>query len=133
MNEPYLRLHQARLTQRAIGSSTARGQGTRGAVARSRAWLSELDPGRLSSPGAAGFPEALDCATEDLHRRLPDGARNWGAACKFLKIFLPDALYNRYTCKRYGLARLESAFEAPLDVHVGTGLRCEPEGARVPH
>ena len=132
MEERLIQLHQARLAQLAIGASTARGQGAAGVVSASRSWLATCDLRRFLAEGVESFPRALDRATEAMRVALPAGAQNWGAARKFLNIFLRDSLYNRYTCRHFELEVLEPQLEIPLDAHAARGLSSEPEGSYLP-
>ena len=69
---------------------------------------------------------------DSLKRRLPKGARSWGAARKALNIFLRDVLYNHYLRSHHGLDRLEDWLEVPLDRDVAVALRAESEGGELP-
>jgi hypothetical protein len=61
------------------------------------------------------FRARLDRRTADLQRFMPKGAKGWGTARKALNIFLRDAFYTTYLCKRYKLRRAEGVLEIPLD------------------
>ena len=41
-----------------------------------------------------------------------------------MNLFLRDAFYNRYLCRKYGLAKAEALFEIPLDSVVAKALCC---------
>lgn len=56
----------------------------------------------------------------------------WGAARKFLNIFLRDVVYNRYLCDKYELMHIVPWLELPLDSQVASGLREEPGGGSLP-
>jgi hypothetical protein len=64
----------------------------------------------------------LNDLTKRFSEAMPKGAKHWGMARKCLNLFFRDALYNFYLQEAYGLAKLESALEIPLDRHVGVAL-----------
>lgn len=74
----------------------------------------------------------MNKATEIFKKNLPAGAQHWGAARKFLNIFLRDIIYNRFLCETYELRHIEPWLEVPLDSHVANGLRSEPGGSMLP-
>jgi hypothetical protein len=74
----------------------------------------------------------LNKATQSLLKKLPRVAQNWGAARKFLNIFLRGIIYNRFLCENYNLYHIEPWLELPLDSHVANGLRSEPGGSSLP-
>jgi hypothetical protein len=89
---------------------------------------------QLMQPGVyiATSGEVVSLDNDELRSFLPKGVRHWGSARRFLNIFLRGALYNRYTCEKYGLTRLESWLEVPLDSHVAKGFLIKPEGKDLP-
>lgn len=106
----------------AIGRSTLRNQGAPGVVDAARNYLEELPLREFHVPTRTRFRRVLDKHTDQLQKKLPRGARNWGAARKALNIFLRDVVYNQYLCRHYGLRRLERWLEVPLDRDVATAL-----------
>jgi hypothetical protein len=81
-----------------------------------------------------GFGQRLDEQTQAvLHilKPLVPGKGPWGTVRKALNIYLRSALYNCFLRDRYGLERLETLFEIPLDSRVANGLRAEPEGKQL--
>jgi hypothetical protein len=106
--------------------------GPRGTIRAARSFLAVIDLSVLSRVSPADFPATLDRLTDDFVRALPEGARFWGAARKFLNIFLRDVFYTRQLCEAFPLHQLEDLLEVPLDSHVAIGLRSEPEGAILP-
>lgn len=116
----------------AIGPSTARGMGPSGMIPRARKYLAGLPVRSFQVQTQKEFTAALDRATQRFVKSLPKGARHWGAARKFLNIYLRDLVYNRFLCEHYRLERIEPWLELPLDSHVAKGLRKERGGSRVP-
>lgn len=114
---------QKRLGRTAVGPSTARGMGPKGTIAAARGFLQELDLRRFNVKTAAGYRRRLDEVTLELQARLPRTAQHWGAARKFLNIFLRNCSYNRFMSEAYDLARLEAWMEVPLDSHVAKGIK----------
>jgi len=112
-----------------IGASTARRMG-KGTVAAARRFLRSLDLRRFVTESEDAFQECLDATTLECQARLP--SKSWGAARKFLNIYLRGALYNRFLCEHYGLAILEPFLEVPLDRSVAIGLRGEDGGLSLP-
>jgi hypothetical protein len=76
------------------------------------------------------FLQRLDATTNDLKDKLP--CQSWGAARKFLNIFLREALYNRFLSEHYSLRVLERFLGVPLDRFVAVELRGERGGASLP-
>jgi hypothetical protein len=109
-----------------IGPSTARSMGT-GTVDEARRFLKTLDVKCFVTDSANVFRKQLDAATMELSQSLT--CRSWGAARKFLNIYLRGVLYNRHLCDHFGYQVLEPFLEVPLDSHVARGLRDE-EGGR---
>ncbi len=115
----YLRERQASIS---VGASTARGMGPRGTIRAARTFLGELQLERFHKTSEAEFLAELDKATEELKIRLPNGARMWGSARKFLNIFLRGCAYNKYLCAHHRLQLIQAWLEVPLDSHVAKGL-----------
>jgi hypothetical protein len=128
----HTRLRQLRIARIAIGASTARGQGRSGTVAAARQFLGNLDLSRVPSRSADRFTKWHDLTTEQLRRALPGRSPPWGAARKFLNIFLRDALYEAHLHQTYRLDRVERWLEVPLDGYVGKRLNADREGAALP-
>src|SRR5438067_10654261 len=126
------RLMHERIAELVIGISTLRNQGAPGVVSAAREFLKQLDLAAFRGGSRERFEARLNVATRRLERRLPRGARNWGAARKALNIFLRDVLYNHYLRSRHALDRLEEWLEVPLDRDVAVALRGESEGAALP-
>jgi len=103
-----------------IGASTARHMGA-GTVKEARDFLGSLDIGSFVNDSEEALNQHLDTTTVEFGKELT--CKSWGAARKFLNIFLRGALYNRCLCDCYGLAILEPFLETPLDSHVATALR----------
>jgi hypothetical protein len=116
-----LKLLHARLASAAIGASTARRMIPAGTIPTVRTFLAtEVGLSRLRPPR---YPQTLDDLTDALLARLPKKARPWGAARKFLNIFIRDAAYNVYLSSAYPLERLVPHLEVPLDSEVARGLK----------
>jgi hypothetical protein len=67
------------------------------------------------------FEAALDDLTLELIAAVKQV--KWGAARKFLNIFLRDASCNYFLRRHHGLENVERYLELPLDSHVATWLR----------
>lgn len=132
MDAVFYTLLQKRIASTAVGASTARGMGPKGTIQSARRFLANVDLARFSVDSEKLFSEKLDRVTAGLRRSLPRGARHWGAARKFLNIFLRGVVYNRHLYQRYKLSGIEPWLELPLDSHVAKGLRAEPNGRRIP-
>ena len=112
-----------------IGPSSLRNQGSVGVIKAAQGYLAKIDLEGFCAKDERTFLNALDAATEDLRRKLPRGAQNWGAARKGCNLFLRDICYNRYLCKRYRLEKSEEWMELPLDGLVANALkRVGPRG-----
>jgi hypothetical protein len=132
MNDKFIVLLQKRIGTIAIGPSTARRMGPKGTIGIARAFLQKLDLRRFRSPNRLAFESKLDQVTDEFVEALPSKAQHWGAARKFLNIFLRDVVYDRYLCEYYNLSMLESWLELPLDSHVAEGLRSEQGSENLP-
>jgi hypothetical protein len=98
-----------------IGPSALRNQGSKNVVGRARAYLNTVDYRAFSTMDQETFKKTLDNHTESLRKRLPAGAKNWGAARKALNLVLRDILYNQYLQREYGFNRIGKWLELPLD------------------
>lgn len=108
------------LAHTAIGPLTARKMGPSGTIDRVRSFLQQAALEDFVAEDASTFRKHLDRQTA----ALKDCAGvAWGAARKFLNIFLRDALYNRWMCAEFGLGKVEHWLELPLDSHTAKGLR----------
>jgi hypothetical protein len=116
-----LKAFQSRAARIAVGASTVRGRGNRGAVEAAREYFCQLDLRRFAN--ARGFVEALDQATNELRFALPPRARHWGLARKLLNIFLRDCLYLKDLNAVYRLDRVEAYLELPLDSITARALK----------
>ena len=114
---------QSRVARIAVGASTVRGRGNKGAAEASRAFLIDLDLTPFGTADHRHFARALNRNTEALRRALPRTCRKWGLARKVLDIFLRDALYTHYLRRRFNLNRSEAFFELPLDSITATALK----------
>jgi hypothetical protein len=133
MNDDFYTALQKRIANTSIGPSTARGMGPKGTIAAARSFLMKIDLTKFAVTSQAEFVSMLNKATSDLRQQLPDGARYWGAARKFLNIFLRGAVYNRYLCRKFQLSGIEPWLEIPIDSHVVKGLQREPNSQGVPN
>ena len=115
--------------QRAVGASTARGQGKKGLVRRIRKSLMKVHLIAFSGATDVRFARILDAETHRICRELPKGARSWGLARKCLNIFLRNCAYNAHLRTAFGLRGIESFLEIPLDSKVVTELKAQfPRG-----
>lgn len=120
LSQECLRILRYRLAHTAIGPSTARKMGPSGTIDRVRSFLQQVALEDFVAKDASTFREHLDRQTAVLQERAGVA---WGAARKFLNIFLRDALYNRWIYAEFGLGKIEHWLELPLDSHTAKGLR----------
>jgi len=113
---------QARAARGALGASSMRSAGAKGAVRAGRAFLCEVDLGDFRTASASRFRAALDGNTEGLQQAFPRQARHWGLARKGLNLFLRECLSNAYLRDAYSLQMAEPSYEVPLDSITGTTL-----------
>jgi hypothetical protein len=132
MNNELINALRRREASTSVGPSTARNMGPKGTIRAAREYLASLKLEHFAKKTEREFQAVLDRATSQFLRHLPRGARHWGAARKFLNIFLRGAVYNRFLCERYDLYRIERWLELPLDSHVANGLRREKGGHELP-
>jgi hypothetical protein len=119
----FLAAIQSRTARVAIGASTARGRGSKGAVRAARRFLARLRLAGFGVRNRPRFETRLNRATTRLVAALPRRARRWGLARKFLNIFLRDCLYTKYLADANGLDRVEELLELPLDSITAKELR----------
>lgn len=115
-----------------VGPSTARRMGPKGTIENARKFLASLDLGLFVKKTEKEFQDVLNQTTHRFVDHLPKGAKHWGAARKFLNIFLRGAVYNRFLCEYYRLYPIEQWLEVPLDSQVAAGLRKEKGGSDLP-
>ena len=132
MNAELISQLRRREASTAVGPSTARGMGPKGTISAAREYLASLDLTKFRVASEKEFRSVLNRATNRLQNQLPRSAKHWGAARKFLNIFLRNVVYNRYLRKYYRLSHLEPWLELPLDSHVAKGLRDEKGGSSLP-
>ena len=132
MDKTLIRALQRMLANTTVGPSSARSMGPRGTIAAAREFLVKLNLTQFHVETRRDFDRVLDRTTDSYVRRLPRQARNWGAARKWLNIFLRAVVYNRFLCGYYRLGKLERWLEIPLDSHVAKGLRREEGGNEIP-
>jgi hypothetical protein len=125
----FIRLIQKREASISIGASTARRM-PKNTVKKAREFLQAVDLRQFVTGSEKAFRKSLDASTEKLMEKLPK--HSWGAARKFLNIFLRGAFYNRYLYEHYDLDPLEFLLEVPLDKSVATGLKGERHGETLP-
>ena len=119
LSQECLRILRYRLAHTAIGPSTARKMGPPGTIGRVRSFLQQIALEDFVVEEAGAFYKHLDSQTAGLQECAGVA---WGAARKFLNIFLRDALYNRWMCAEFGLGKIEDLLELPLDSHTAKGL-----------
>jgi hypothetical protein len=78
------------------------------------------------------FLVVLGKKTNQLKRRYPEGAKNWGAARKAINIFLREVIYNRHVERYYQLRNIERWLEVPLDSHVARSIKSTSYGNTLP-
>ena len=118
----FLRAVKVRAARIAVSASATRNQGP-GTVQAARKFFSDLDLDQFSVARAPAFRCRLDDETKKLCRRLPKRSRSWGLARKLTNIFLRDAFYTTYLCKKFDLTAAENFFEIPLDSITAKCLR----------
>jgi len=132
LNTRFINVLRRREASISIGPSTARNMGPAGTIQDAREYLGSLKLKTFARRTEEEFQAELDRATDRFLSHLPEGAKYWGAARKFLNIFLRGAVYNRLLCEHYDLYRIEPWLELPLDSHVAKGLRSEKSGHDLP-
>jgi hypothetical protein len=110
-----------------IGPSSARGLLSKGTIQSVRDFLRGLDTREFTKRGQ--FSGTLDLETRSLAAKVPT---SWGAARKFLNLYLREITYNFFLREKYHLERVEHLLEVPLDSNVAKGLQGEKEGVRLP-
>lgn len=123
--EAFIELLRRRQASISVAASTARGMGPSGTVQAARDSLAALDLKAFCCKNEKDFLRALDKATEKVRGKLISGYQYWGAARKFVNIFLRGCTYNKYLCAWYNLKHIESYLEVPLDSHVYRGLKVD--------
>lgn len=124
MNTELLDALRRRTASASIGASTARKMGHKGTIAVARNYLATLELADFDCETELEFQAVLDRATDGFVEKI----EHWGAARKFINIFLLNVIYNRFLNDKYILAHTCAWLELPLDSHVAGGLREEPEG-----
>jgi len=132
MNKELIDVLRRRIASTSVGPSTARGMGPKGTIKAAREYLASFDLAKFAKKTERAFQAKLNQATLRFMNHLPQGAKHWGAARKFLNIFLRGAVYHRFLCEYYNLYRTERWLELPLDSHVAKGLRGEDGGKLLP-
>jgi hypothetical protein len=112
----------------AVGPSASRRMIRKGDIEHIRKFMDRLDLRRFSNP--ADFSRALNLSTRSLAKLLPQN--RWGAARKFLNLYLRNATYNFYLRRAYRLDRVEHLLELPMDSYAAKGLLNQPEGHQLP-
>lgn len=123
MRDNFLQIIQSRAARIAVGPSTVRGKGNAGVCKAARAYLRALNLSQFGTNNENDFKVALNDATENLRRSLPQNAQKWGLARKILNLFLRDSFYTSYLANAYNLSLAESFFELPLDSIVAKRLK----------
>ena len=123
MNRTDIRFLQTFVSELSANASTLRGRPA-GTVKRVRRFLRTLNLERYAVDDKAAFLRRLDHDTESLRKVLPQ--RQWGVARKSLNLFLRDVLYNHYLRRHFGLRRIESWLEIPLDSYSMKGMAADP-------
>lgn len=113
---------EARAARGALGASSMRSAGAKGAVRAGRAFLCEIDLRAFRTNSPSRFRAALDETTEGLQHAFPKQARHWGLARKGLNLFLRDCLSSVYLRDAYSLQMAEPYYEVPLDTITGSKL-----------
>ncbi|WP_454776392.1 hypothetical protein [Janthinobacterium tructae] len=113
MKEEYRNKLRLRLANTAIGPSTIRRMAPAGTIDPARAFLETIDLRKVGVCNEEQFATLIDALTSSYIEVVPN--LPWGAARKFLNIFLRDCLYCRFICEEYDLTWIERYLEVPLD------------------
>jgi len=119
----------------AVGPSALRGQG-KGVLKAAQLYLGSINLSEIPTATPEEYEDWLDTHTDTLLNTLPIRNRPWGAARKALNLFMRDALYNQYLNDHYGIRKIETWLEVPLDSAVAKGLKKrgeEIEHVRLPY
>lgn len=121
-------LVRCHIAKSVIGPSSARGLLRKGTIQSVRNFLRDLDTRQFTK---REFSARLDQETRSLARKAP---AHWGAARKFLNLYLREVTYNFFLREKYHLERIEHLLEVPLDSNVAKALkkRAKAEGVRLP-
>lgn len=123
MKKEYRNKLRLRLASTAIGPSTIRRLAPAGTIGPARSFLERIDLHQLASCSEVEFATLLDSLTLAYTQEV--SSLPWGAARKFLNIFLRDCLYYRFICDEYNLTRIEKYLEVPLDNDVIVELKAQ--------
>jgi hypothetical protein len=122
MKKEFLKHIQNRVAETCVGASSLRNQGASGVLKAVREHFAKMPLDKFVVSTEERFLDALNNETDKLRLLLPPSAQNWGTARKAINLFLRDALYNQYLSKHYGLDRIETFLEIPLDGDVAGAL-----------
>ncbi|WP_126223479.1 hypothetical protein [Burkholderia ambifaria] len=114
------------LGRASVNGGTARKMGIKGIVPAAQSYFAELDLTTFNVDTKTEFEAQLDKHTSELRavmQRVDARDRFWGPARKFLNIFLRNCAYNRFLCAKFGLERIETWMELPLDKFAFVGLQ----------
>ncbi|GAB7129040.1 hypothetical protein JCM19000A_35480 [Silvimonas sp. JCM 19000] len=129
LKDEYRNKLRCRIANSAIGPSTIRGMAKKGTIAPARLFLAQIDLSQFINCDAKKFAELLDTITKQY---CDEVGLKWGAARKFLNIFLRDCLYNRWVCEDFQLSEIGQFFEVPLDSHVARELKQKAGRGKLP-
>jgi hypothetical protein len=130
MDPAFRKKLRERLASTAIGPSTIRGLAPEGTIGPAREFLERVALARFANVDASIFEELLDNVTGEYLVEVP--ALPWGAARKFLNIFLRDCLYNRWVSEDFQLATIAGFLEVPLDFDVADELKHRAGHGKLP-
>lgn len=121
----------------AVGPAVMMGQrkGIKGLLRATQEYLGEkIVLSRIPMSSQKAYANWLDRKTELLLDAMQKKIehRPWGLARKALNLFMRDAVYNKYLSKHFGLSKLESWLEVPLDSKVARGLKHRHGGSALP-
>lgn len=130
--EQFFKLMQRYVANIATSGSTLRNQGDKDVAKNARQFLSQLDLMMFRRIKPNDYPECLNRWTEELKKKLPKGARNWGTARKALNVFLVQVFMNKHLVEKYGLKRFGDVLETPLDSQATSRMRKLAGRGRLP-
>jgi hypothetical protein len=128
----FLKALQIRAARIAIGSSSMRGRGSKGAVQAGRDFLNDLSLASFGTSDSQKFRSALDTATLELKEAFPKGSRHWGIGSEGSEHFSSGCLYTVYLRRHYSLHLAERFYEVPLDSLSGRELYKIAADGRLP-
>lgn len=130
--DDFIETMQRRTGVTAVGPSALRGQG-KGVLKAAQSYLGSIDLSKITTATPEEYIHWLDNHTDTLLNKFPIRNKPWGAARKALNLFMRDTLYNQYLKDHYGIGKIETLLEVPLDSAVAKGLKRHAGHGKLPH